>query len=139
MQSQECQIQEHDCGDYWSVAGAIVTVEGVRKGRTIFYKKGGKKYTVPSKGIGNRIVRKSGTYEKQGQWNTIELYTVGQTSVHVVNGTVMMVLTDSSRRVKGKIVPLTRGKIQIQSEGAEVYYRNIAIRPIERIPTKLLQ
>src|ERR1700736_574784 len=27
MRSQECQIQEKDCGDYWSVAGGIVDVE----------------------------------------------------------------------------------------------------------------
>src|ERR1043165_5943132 len=26
MRSQELQIQEHDCGDYWSVAGATVDV-----------------------------------------------------------------------------------------------------------------
>src|SRR5262249_17624171 len=29
MRSQECQIQEKDCGDYWSVAGAMVDVEAV--------------------------------------------------------------------------------------------------------------
>src|SRR5262245_31523419 len=41
MKSQECQIQEGDCGDYWSVAGAIVDVEGERKGDKgpVIYKK----------------------------------------------------------------------------------------------------
>src|SRR5581483_10608864 len=61
MRSQECQIQEKDCGDYYSVAGAIVDVEGERKETVtkkgdkivkslgpVVYKKGGKKYTVPS-------------------------------------------------------------------------------------------
>jgi hypothetical protein len=32
-------------------------------------------------------------------------------------------------------VPLTRGRIQLQSEAAEVFYRNLAIRPIREIPT----
>jgi hypothetical protein len=30
MKSQELQIQEKDCGDYWSVAGGIVDVEAER-------------------------------------------------------------------------------------------------------------
>ena len=141
MRSQECQIQEHDCGDYWSVAGAIVDVEGERQGGKgpVIYKKGGMKYTVPSKGIGNRIIKSPDNEHPTGEWNTIELLTVGGTSVHVVNGKVNMVLTNSRQVVGGKEVPLTRGKIQIQSEGAEVFYRNIVLRPITKIPEKYLQ
>ena len=41
MRSQELQIQEKDCGDYWSVDKAIVDVEGEKKGNAIVYKKGG--------------------------------------------------------------------------------------------------
>jgi hypothetical protein len=141
MRSQECQIQEHDCGDYWSVAGAIVDVEGERKdGRgPVIYKKGGKKCTVPSKESGGPRIVKSADHERpSGEWNTIELLTVGGTSVHVVNGKVNMVLTGSRQVVNGEEVPLTRGKIQLQSEGAEVFYRNISIRPLKRIPQKYL-
>ena len=51
MRSQECQIQEHDCGDYWSVAGARVDVEAEPVNRNplspIKYAKGGTRYTVP--------------------------------------------------------------------------------------------
>jgi hypothetical protein len=36
-------------------------------------------------------------------------------------------------------VPLTRGKIQLQSESAEVFYRNIAYRPLTRISEELLK
>jgi hypothetical protein len=135
MRSQECQIQEHDCGDYWSVAGGIVDVEGVQKkpGATVVYKKGGDKFAVPSKGTGQRIIKDPDNERPTGQWNTIELQTVGGTSVHIVNGKVVMVLTNSRQVVDGKEVPLTRGKIQIQSEGAEVFYRNITIRPLTRI------
>lgn len=142
MRSQELQIQEKDCGDYWSVAGAIVDVEGVRKDGKgpVFYKKGGQKYTVPSKESGgNRIVKDPDNEKPSGQWNTIELYCHGQTSVHVVNGKVNMILTGSRHKVDGKEVPLTKGKIQIQSEGAEVFYRNITIRPIKSIPDELLK
>jgi hypothetical protein len=32
------------------------------------------------------------------------------------------------------VVPLTKGRLQIQSEGAEVFYRNIEVRPISEWP-----
>jgi len=142
MQSQECQIQEKDCGDYWSVAGAIVDVEGERKDDKgpVIYKKGGKKYTVPSKESGGpRIVKDTDYENKTGEWNTIELLTVGQTSVHLVNGKPNMVLTNSRRKEGDKEVPLTKGKLQLQSEGAEIFYRNIDIKPLKAIPEKYLK
>ena len=119
-----------------------VDVEGERKDGKgpVYFKKGGTKFTVPSKESGgNRIVKSPDNENPTGQWNTIELYTVGQTSVHLVNGKVNMILTGSRQKVDGKEVPLTKGKIQIQSEGAEVFYRNITIRPIEVIPPELLK
>jgi hypothetical protein len=141
MRSQELQIQEKDCGDYWSVAGGIVDVEGYRKDGKgpIIYKKGGDKFTVPGKGTGSRIVKHPDNEKPSGQWNTIELLTVGQTSVHVVNGKIVMILTGSRQVVDGKEVPLTKGKIQLQSEGAEVFYRNVSLRPISKIPDEYLK
>jgi hypothetical protein len=139
MRSQELQIQEKDCGDYWSVDKAIVDVEGERKGKSIVYKKGGEKFTVPNKETGQRIIKNPDNEKPSGQWNTIELIAVGGTSVHIVNGKVNMILTGSRHVVDGKEAPLTKGKIQIQSEGAEVYYRNISIRPLSAIPEKYLQ
>lgn len=57
---------------------------------------------------------------------------------HGVNGVVNMVLYRSRQVEDGALIPLTRGKIQFQSEGAEVFYRNIEIRPIARIPVEIL-
>jgi hypothetical protein len=34
--------------------------------------------------------------------------------------------------------PLVRGKIQLQSEGAEVFYKSIRLRSIDRIPSTFL-
>jgi len=138
MQSLECQIQEHDCGDFYSVAGVIVDVEadkGFRSKDPIVYRKGAPKIV----GVTSRIVR-SKDYEKRiGEWNTIELMSVGGTSVHLVNGKANMVLTNARRKVDGKEVPLTRGKIQLQSEGAEIFYRSIAIQPLRAIPDRYLK
>ncbi len=135
MKSQELQIQEHDCGDYWSVAGGIVDVEAEKTKRGLVYKKGADKVTVKS----GRIIKSPDYENPTGQWNTIELIAVGQTSVHIVNGKVNMILTNSRHVVDGKETPLTKGRLQIQSEGAEVFYRNIAIRPLSAIPEKYVR
>jgi hypothetical protein len=140
MRSLEFQVEEHDCGDFWSVDGPIVEVTGKRKDGKgpVIYDPKGKTFTIPSAGLPRRIV-KGADYEKPtGEWNTLELFTVGQTSVHVVNGKPNMVLRKARHKVGDKEVPLTGGKIQLQSEGAEVFYRNITIRPLDKIPAKYL-
>lgn len=135
MRSQECQIQENDCGDYYSVAGGIVDVEAEKKGNSLTYKKGGEKFT----GVKGRIIRDKNYEHKTGEWNTIEVLCHGGTCVHVVNGKVNMVMTNSRHVVKGKEEPLTRGKLQLQSEGAEVFYRGMQIKSITAIPERYLK
>jgi len=46
-----------------------------------------------------------------GEWNTVDLYCFGRTSVHVVNGVTTMILQNSRHLVDGKEVPLNKGKI----------------------------
>jgi len=139
MQSLEFQVQEQDCGDFYSLAGVIVDSEVVLKDTTnaksdLIFKKGATKIT----GITRRIIKDPFNEKPTGQWNTLELYCLAQTSVHVVNGATNMILTGLRRSVDGREVALTKGKIQFQSEGAEVFYRNIAIRPITEIPASVL-
>ncbi|MGC3970259.1 MAG: DUF1080 domain-containing protein [Pirellulales bacterium] len=136
MTSFECQIQEGDTGDFWSVGGVIADVEGERaddKSQLVF-RKGAP--LVP--GYHRRIIRNPRSEKPSGEWNTVEVYCLGQTAVHVSDGKTNMILTGLRNAVDGKEAPLTKGKLQIQSEGAEVFYRNIQIRPIDRIPDAIL-
>jgi hypothetical protein len=55
-----------------------------------------------------------------------------------MNGKVNLILTKTRHIVNGKEEPLTKGKIQIQSEGAKVFYRNIQITGIKKLPHALL-
>ena len=72
-----------------------------------------------------------------GEWNTLELICLGQKSIHVVNGEVVMVLENSREKLPdGSYKPLTNGKIQLQSEAAEAFYRNLQIRQITEIPAE---
>ena len=140
MRSQEFQIQEGDCGEYWGVAGGSFEIPAKKFNEGFIYDPTSAKLLFNEKSDAGRWCMKLGTPEKPtGEWNTIDLYCFDDTAVHVVNGVVVMVLYHSAQLEKGKLLPLTHGKIQIQSEGAEVFYRNIQLEKINKIPTKLLQ
>jgi Tol biopolymer transport system component len=141
MQSQEFQIQEGDSGDYWGVAGGMFDVPVVKTGEKdwIFDPKGEKMTFAENAPAGRHAKRWTNEEKPAGEWNTIDLYCFGDQAVHVVNGKVVMVLYKSRRPGKTGTEPLTEGKIQLQSEGAEIYYRNIRLRPIDRIPDYLLK
>ncbi len=70
-----------------------------------------------------------------GEWNTLDLYVFGARPVHVVNGVPVMALHDiATVDDAGRRTPLTHGRIQLQSEGAETYFRDIVLTPIDRLP-----
>lgn len=58
-----------------------------------------------------------------GEWTRLEVIADGDRITHIVNGTVVNRGVDSS---------LTEGRIMIQSEGAEIYFRRIELRPLVR-------
>ena len=70
-----------------------------------------------------------------GEWNTLDLYVVGARAIHVVNGVPVMALHDiATVDSAGRRTPLTRGRIQLQSEGAETFFRDLVLTPIDRLP-----
>ncbi|MEX2233252.1 MAG: DUF1080 domain-containing protein [Cyclobacteriaceae bacterium] len=140
MRSQEFQIQEGDCGDYWGVAGAFADIPVREKSENQYlYDPTGPLLTFRDKTpIGRHCIKNPDAEKTSGEWNTIDLYCMGDTSVHVVNGVVNMVLYNLRQESADGSSPLTNGKIQIQSEGAEIFYRNITIDHIQKIPQALL-
>lgn len=70
-----------------------------------------------------------------GQWNVLDLYVLGDRAVHVVNGVPVMVVEGLATIGKdGVRTPLTHGHIQLQSEGAETWFRRVSVEPIDRLP-----
>ncbi len=55
-----------------------------------------------------------------GQWTRVEVVCKGDSITNIVNGTVVNSGTRAS---------LTRGKILLQSEGAEIYFRKVELEP----------
>ena len=137
LKSQEFQIQEGDCGDYWGVAGTIMDIPAqMGKDSAYYYTPNAELLTFSEHSEYGRNCKKYPDAEKpSGEWNTIDLYCFEGTSVHMVNGTVTMVLRNSRHQTEdGKEVDLTRGKIELQSESAEVFYKDIRIQPITGLP-----
>ncbi|PYQ04805.1 MAG: DUF1080 domain-containing protein [Acidobacteria bacterium] len=138
MRSLECQVQEHDVGDYWGVAGAVVDVAGERrsvaegKEPLIHFQKGAPTLTV--EGPTPRAIKAFDNEKPTGSWNKVEVLCLRGTCVHAVNGKVNLVLTNPRQPAEGGVAPLRKGRLQIQTEGAEVFYRNIAVRPITEFP-----
>ena len=89
-------------------------------------------------GTTRRIIKRANAERPRGQWNTLDLYCFGQTSVHVVNDQNVLTLTGLRQKVDAGETPLTKGRLQLQSEGCEVFYRGIAIRQISEIPRTFL-
>lgn len=103
--SVECQIQEGDCGDFWLIDSVTAVVDGVQQG--------------PTKNT--RVVKKKDNEKPSGEWNRVEVIANKGKCTHIVNGVVVNEATDASLR---------SGRILIQSEGAETYYRKIDIKEL---------
>jgi hypothetical protein len=99
--SIECQVQEGDTGDLWLVNGTTIVAGGEKQ---------------------DRFFKKTKDAEKPNdQWNRVEVIADGGRCLHVVNGIVVNEGTEASVR---------RGRILLQSEGAEVFYRKVELRPL---------
>lgn len=136
MRSQEFQVQEGDCGDYWGVAGATFDIPAVKNSQDqwVYDQRGTRMTFRDSTAVGRRCIKGVDAEKPYGEWNTLEIICLADSSVHILNGRVVMRLYHSSQVVDGELRPLANGKIQLQSEGCEVYFRNITLTPIESVP-----
>jgi hypothetical protein len=136
MESQECQVMEGACGDFIMVSGqgkpSLTCETRVGPDRQLYFEKGGKPVTRNS-GRYNWWGRDPGwkdvlgfrglhdVEKPAGEWNRMEIICDGDSITNIVNGYLVNEGTRSS---------LTKGKIIFQSEGAEIFFRKIEIRPL---------
>jgi len=123
-QSIEFQIMEGGTGDFWMTDGAALTgKDGVRvtgpAGKAMKIDRFGKGPSENVVGFRDPV----GEVEKpHGEWNVLELVTQGNDVKQYVNGKLVNEGTDPSP---------ASGKILFQSEGAEVYFRDIRLYPLK--------
>ena len=139
MESFEFQIQEGDCGDYWGVMNVLTDITARKNdaGKFVYQPKAPLVTFQDKTPVGRSCLKQPDAEKPSGQWNVVDLYCVGDTALHVMNGVVTMALTHTRHVADGKTVPLTKGKIQLQSEGGEIFYRNIEIENISQLPKNL--
>ncbi|MDP5031120.1 MAG: DUF1080 domain-containing protein [Paraglaciecola sp.] len=139
MLSQEFQIMQGHIGDYWQQATSAIDIKAYQP-EYIMNPVADEQQDFIKVGVGEDIkgfvLRKENHEKPQGQWNTIELICFEGQSLHIVNGHVVMVLKNSRYLDNGVSKPLEEGKIQLQSEAAELFYKNIAIKPIDALPSQ---
>lgn len=100
--SVECQIQEGDVGDLWLIDSVTAFVDGIS--------------TEPKDYAQVKKIRNGEL--PHGEWNKVEVISNKGKFSFLVNGILVN---------EGEYMSVTSGRILLQSEGAEVYYRNIKV------------
>jgi hypothetical protein len=136
LESIECQMIEGGTGDFILVAGKArpsIMVESETRGKERYYKPGAPKL-MDNRGRFNWYARDPGWKDVKGfrgkedvenpvgEWNTLECICKGDSIVVVLNSKVVNVATRVSHQ---------RGKILIQSEGAELFLRRVDLLPLK--------
>ena len=103
--SVECQIQEGDVGDFWMLGFSTIMQGGNQN--------------IPS--AHTRMIKQRDAEKPTGEWNTVEIISYNGRCVHIVNGVVVNTGDNASTHT---------GRILLQSEFAEIYYRNVKIRKL---------
>lgn len=140
--STELQIQERDVGDLYSISSFVFVRSTLRKGtgtsttRAVYDYDSTGPWNVFAQvpGQDGRCVKQPDNEKPTGEWNTVELVCLGEESLHIVNGQVVMRLHRTLRIDTPTPQTVTEGPIILQSEGAEVFYRDLTWRPITVIP-----
>jgi hypothetical protein len=136
--SIELQIQEDDVGDLYAVGSAIAVKAKPRPGTMpalYEYDPAGEwTFFSQSQGASGRCIKQPDNERPTGEWNTVELIAFHDDAIHIVNGRVVMRLHGPLRIDADVPRPVSAGPIILQSEGAEVFYRDIEVRPISAIP-----
>ncbi|MCS6850187.1 MAG: protein kinase [Gemmataceae bacterium] len=97
------------------------------------YRSLGQKFSIPL-GVPPQVIREADYEFPAGQWNTLEILTCHGASMHRVNGKVNLVVTNTQRWLGLKAEPFQKGRIQLKSEGTEIFFRNILLKPLTQLP-----
>ena len=137
MLSQEFQIMEGHMGDYWPQATSGIDIRAyLSEGIMNSVASQDQPFRPFGAGSPDNFCLRSENFENpSGEWTTLELVCFAGNSLHIVNGNVVMVLKDSRYLKDGEALPLKRGKIQLQSEAAEVFFKDIKIRKLDALPS----
>ena len=144
MLAQEFQVSEVDhanaMGDFWCIANSSADIRATHSATKDTLKFSPTAATVRLGNGGPGFCQAAARYQPAADgWTELELLNVNGQSIHLVNGHVVMAVGNSAYVANGQRQPLTTGKIQLQSEAAEVFYKDILIRPLAALPPQYAQ
>lgn len=132
----EFQIEEGDVGD--AIMVDTLALQGLLLGGTPlwpnYFPGLPQTYESPIRagGLSRLWLRHSGVYERLEGWNTLDLYAFEDQAAHLVNGRIVNSLFRIVQPgADGTAPPLTRGRIALEFEQAEVFFRNVMIRDLD--------
>jgi hypothetical protein len=146
--SIECQIQENDVGDIFTVYACVTaSVDPKTTNKVAIVSTNANDKVVTNMSIqpvflpaekggiplvqgvdeGIRRVIRNPMNEHDG-WNTVEVIVKGDSATYIVNGVINNQVTHIEEKRNGQWIPLRKGKIALQLEYAEVFYRNVEIK-----------
>ncbi|MEP6904338.1 MAG: DUF1080 domain-containing protein, partial [Actinomycetota bacterium] len=123
----ESQIQETDVGDLWILDGTTITTKVETLNFPMYVLSG------PLKTQSTGRIIKFGDFENRAGWNKVEVILDGDKVTHIVNGTVVMRAWDLKQpdpKDPTQKITLDSGKLFLQAEGAEIFFRNIQMKPL---------
>ena len=123
--SLEYQIQEEDTGDIYLIGTRAV---GLRSPNGKAYAPGGS----PVQKAGERYARFARRdYPERPGWNEVRIVVTGQQAEYYLNGERVNALGLAEQPDgSGGWMALKSGRIALQAEGAEVYYRRVRLRQL---------
>jgi len=139
MLAQEFQVMEGHFGDYWNIANSAIDIRAYLPEGSMNAVADESQNFIP---FGTNTentgfcMRKMRAETPNNGWTEMELVCFEGKSLHIINGKVVMVLQNSRYFDGQKFQPLVEGKIQLQSEAAEVFYKDIKIKPINKLPAE---
>ena len=108
LQSLECQIAANDTGSFYTLGDNTVENAAHQPVRSI------------GKSADNEL--------PHGEWNTLEIISAGGKVQHLVNGKLTASYENPRSTFNGVEGPLTKGRIQLQSESGEIYFAKVELR-----------
>ncbi len=139
MTNIECQLMHENMGDTYLMNNTVCETKASKTDENYTFDPLGNLTQFGKDFNGPGIKKATDAENAIGEWNTVELYSVGRTTVHLVNGEIVMVNTHTGVFEDGDIRPLQSGKIQLQSEGSELFIKSLRIKPIKEIPVKIIE
>lgn len=136
MSSLELEIEHTNFGDFIAINDINV------KARCPSVKIDDKYYYDPDAPLQNfgwkrfetgRCFKSKNLEEPMGEWTTVELICYKDLALHLVDGEVVMAVYEPRYYNGEEWIPMNKGKLQLQSEGAETYFKNIQIKSIENL------